>query len=90
MMGFLPGMLGLMLFIWVGCSLKTQRKDEVLAPTRSTPQYAVRTSAKPTPRVSFWMASISRAARSAALCLSRGPTAKTPFSAMPTCGVPAR
>lgn len=63
MMGFLPGMLGLMLFIWVGCSLKTQRKDEVLAPTRSTPEYAVRTSAKPTPRVSLWMASISRADR---------------------------
>lgn len=89
MMGFRPGMLGLMLFIWVGGSLKTQRNDEVLAQTRSLPTHAVRTSAKPTPRVSLLLASISRAAPYAALCLSLGPTAKTPFSAMPTCGAPA-
>jgi len=35
MMGFLPGMLGLMLFIGIVGSLKTRRKDEAPAPTDS-------------------------------------------------------
>ncbi len=33
LMGFLPGMVGLMLFIWIVGSLKSRPKDEGAAPT---------------------------------------------------------